>query len=69
MVKKNYVAPASNEACTRLRASLLVGSGTGSAIINGTGDTDQVTSTGNAPIDGGNGQIGDARRRSVSSVD
>lgn len=68
MVKKSYVMPVSNETRTRLRTTLLAGSTT-SAIIDGTGNTDQVSTSGKDPINNGSGGIGDARRRSVSSVD
>lgn len=67
MVKKSYVAPASDEARTRLRASLLAGS-IGSN-PSGPGNTGRVPVTDGDPIDNGQGGIGDARRRSVSSVD
>ena len=68
MVKKSYVMPVSNKTRTRLRTTLLAGSTT-SAIIDGTGNTDQVSTSGKDPINNGSGGIGDARRRSVSSVD
>ena len=60
--------PVSNKTRTRLRTTLLAGSTT-SAIIDGTGNTDQVSTSGKDPINNGSGGIGDARRRSVSSVD
>lgn len=70
MVKKNYVAPASNEARTRLRATLLAGSiggnpsGTGAngKIVSGQGDP--TTQTGSEGP-----EFAPARQRSVSSVD
>lgn len=68
MVKKSYVMPVSNETRTRLRTTLLAGSTT-SAIIDGTGNTDQVPTSGKDPINNGSGGIGDARRRSASSID
>lgn len=71
MVKKSYVAPASDEARTRLRASLLAGSINGTGIATNPSDpsgTGTVKPGQGGPIDN-NGQIGDARRRSVSSLD
>lgn len=72
MVKKSYVAPASNEARTRLRASLLAGS-TGNSGIgadpSAPGTSGEITNNGATPINNGSGGIGDARRRSVSSLD
>lgn len=72
MVKKSYVAPASNEARTRLRASLLAGS-TGNSGIgadpSAPATTGTVTPGSGSPIDDGKGGLGDARRRSVSSLD
>jgi hypothetical protein len=71
MVKKSYVMPVSNETHTRLRTGLLVGSGnTGiGADPSASGNEGTVTPGSGSPIDNGTGGLGDARRRSVSSVD
>ena len=71
MVKKSYVMPVSNETRTRLRTGLLVGSGnTGAgADPSSTATTGTIGDNGASPIDNGTGGLGDARRRSVSSVD
>lgn len=71
MVKKSYVMPVSNETRTRLRTGLLVGSGnTGiGADPSAPATTGTVTPGSGSPIDDGKGGLGDARRRSVSSVD
>lgn len=71
MVKKSYVMPVSNETRTRLRTGLLVGSGnTGiGADPSASGNEGTVAPGSGSPIDNGSGGIGDARRRSVSSLD
>lgn len=72
MVKKSYVMPVSNETRTRLRTTLLAGS-TGNTGLGadptGQATTGGIASGGKDPINNGSGGIGDARRRSVSSVD
>lgn len=70
MVKKNYVAPATNESRTKLRATILAGSLTGTGIgSNPTGGGN----TGTVPVGGEPGTQGDtfapARQRSASSLD
>jgi len=71
MVKKSYVAPAANEARTKLRATILAGStpgiGAGSDPVGG-GNTGSVGQGGNAGTDGDN-NITDARQRGASSLD
>ena len=72
MVKKNYVAPATNESRTKLRATILAGSG-------GTGiGTNPTGGEGNGTITGGTGSgepgtqgdtFAPARQRSASSLD
>ena len=71
MVKKSYVMPVSNVTRTRLRTGLLVGSGnTGAgADPSSSATTGTIGDNGATPINNGSGGIGDARRRSVSSLD
>ena len=67
MVKKNYVVPASNEARTRLRASLLAGSIGGNPSGSGTNGT--VTSGGTPGTAQGSDGQEFVPARSRSSID
>lgn len=69
MVKKNYLAPAANEARTKLRTTILAGStpGIGAGSNPGGSETTGTVGTGD-PITG-DGPITPARQRAASSLD
>ena len=65
MVKKNYVAPATNESRTKLRATILAGSGG----FGGQGGSSLPSGEGPGKDDDKGTQDDFARQRSVSSLD
>ncbi len=71
MVKKNYVAPATNESRTKLRTGLLAGSN-GSVVMDEAGNGSMTTNGKGGGSTAGtdpNGDIEDARRRGRASLD
>lgn len=70
MVKKNYVAPATNESRTKLRTGLLAGSN-GSVVMDGNNGSITTNGNGGGSTAGtnSNGEIEDVRRRGRASLD